>query len=79
MGWPAHLPLRVQVRPLPVGFREHDLNSPVLWQMFTGRKGKNYIGVTKTPHGTVIRIHPIAGFIFQLKLKHQINENVLMS
>lgn len=31
--WPAHLPLLFKARLLPVGVREHDLSSLVLWQM----------------------------------------------
>lgn len=61
--WPAHC-------LLSVGFGEHDLTSPVLWQMFTGRQGKTT---------GAIRIHRIHGLIFQLTLKNQINKNVLIS
>lgn len=31
--WPALLPLQFNVRLLPVGLRERDLNNPALWQM----------------------------------------------
>lgn len=34
--WPTLLPLQFKVCLLPVGFREHDLNNPVLWQMLMG-------------------------------------------
>lgn len=30
LRWPTQLPLHFKVRLLPVGFREHDLNNPVL-------------------------------------------------